>query len=156
MQDCCNDGSKGTSFFCKIPFPDSNGHQEPLKVLITNNHAFSQSDINPGRKFEIYLNDKSIYIDKDRLTYIFEKPIDATFIDIKPNYNIDSDSYFELDENVFDMEKINIYLENTVYLLHNSGRNNAELSVGKIKGITLDTYKIKHTCHSQEGSSSSQ
>jgi len=118
----CNDGSKGTGFFCKIPFPDSNGYQDPLEVLITNNHVLSQSDINPGRNFEIYLNDesikKSINIDKDRLTYTFEKPVDVTFIEIKPNDNIDSDSYIELDENIFNMEKINSYLKNTVYLLH--------------------------------------
>ena len=155
----CNDGSKGTGFFCKIPFPDSNGYQDPLEVLITNNHVLSQSDINPGRNFEIYLNDesikKSINIDKDRLTYTFEKPVDVTFIEIKPNDNIDSDSYIELDENIFNMEKINSYLKNTVYLLHYPGGKNAELSLGKIKDIALDTYNIKYTCQSQEGSSGS-
>ena len=34
---CLNDGSKGTGFFCKIPFINN----KELKVLITNNHIIN-------------------------------------------------------------------------------------------------------------------
>ena len=118
----CSDGSKGTGFFCRIPFPDSNDYKNPLKVLITNNHILNQKDIEKGRKIEIFINDeniyKSIFIDENRLAYTLEDPIDVTFIEIKPKDNIDEDSYLELDDNVFDINKINSYLQNTVYLLH--------------------------------------
>ena len=33
-----NDRSKGTGFFCKIPFPDNNNK---LSVLLTNNHIIN-------------------------------------------------------------------------------------------------------------------
>ena len=155
----CSDGSKGTGFFCRIPFPDSNDYKNPLKVLITNNHILNQKDIEKGRKIEIYINDeniyKSIFIDENRLAYTLEDPIDVTFIEIKPKDNIDEDSYLELDDNVFDINKINSYLQNTVYLLHYPKGSNAELSVGKIKNIAGDTYKINHYCETQEGSSGS-
>ena len=45
MENCickitCDDGSNGTGFFCKIPFPDFNSYENPLEVLITNNHMY--------------------------------------------------------------------------------------------------------------------
>ena len=48
----CNDGSYGTGFFCRIPFPDYNCYKNPLKVLITNNHILKQEDIYPGKKIK--------------------------------------------------------------------------------------------------------
>ena len=153
----CNDGSYGTGFFCRILFPDYNCYKNPLNVLITNNHILKQEDINPGKKIEISINDEStflnIYIDGKRLAYTFEKPDDVTFIEIKSDDKIPSDSYIELDDNIFDQNKMESYFQNTVYLLHYPNGNNVEYSTGKIKSIAIDNYEIEHFCESQEGSS---
>ena len=42
------DGSKGTGFFCKIPFPNNN---HLLPVLITNNHVMNELYLNFAKSF---------------------------------------------------------------------------------------------------------
>ena len=152
-----NSGSYGTGFFCKIPFPDYNSYQNSLKVLITNHHILNQKDISPGKNIKISINDEetflSIDIDKDRLAYAFEKPVDATIIEIKPNDGINGDSFIELDDEVFDENKIQNYIQKTIYLLHYPKGNKVEYSPGKIKNIAIDNYNIEHYCSSEEGSS---
>ena len=43
-------GSKGTGFFCKIPYPN-----KELKVFITNNHLIDQNYINKEKK-DLYMD----------------------------------------------------------------------------------------------------
>ena len=59
----------------------------------------------------------------------------------------------ELDDNIFDQNKLMSYFQNTVYLLHYPNGNKVEYSTGKIKSIALDNYEIGHFCESEEGSS---
>ena len=73
-----NDGSKGTGFFCKIPFPDNNNK---LPVLITNNHVIS--DFNNNNTFYYNYEYKDILL-KDRIKYT-NKEYDITIIEIKDN-----------------------------------------------------------------------
>ena len=52
---CMNHGSKGTGFFCQIPFPDNN---HLLPVLITNNHITNELHLKCNKSLIIKLNDK--------------------------------------------------------------------------------------------------
>ena len=97
----------------------------------------------------------NIYIYKNRIKYTNEKPYDITIIEIKPNDNVSEDSFLELDDNIFDKNKMMSYLQTSVYLLHYPNGNNVEYSTGKIKNISLDKYEIEHYCETLEGSSGS-
>ena len=48
-----NDEFKGTGFFCNI----STGHNNNVKVLMTNNHILNEYDIKPKRKVKFSIND---------------------------------------------------------------------------------------------------
>ena len=90
---CLNDGSKGTGFFCKIPFINN----KELKVLITNNHVIKNLEM---EKITISINnDKEIRkIElKNRIKYTNEE-YDITIIEIKEEDEIKD--YLELDENI--------------------------------------------------------
>ena len=92
---CLKDGSKGTGFFCKIPFPDQD---HLLTVLITNNHIINDSYLNEEEKiyFRIYKNNdkngniKNIKIN-NRKKYSSKK-YDITIIEIKKNEDNINDS----------------------------------------------------------------
>ena len=51
-----NTGQAGTGFFCKIPFPNK---LNLLPVLITNNHALNQNDIETGKIIDININNNN-------------------------------------------------------------------------------------------------
>jgi hypothetical protein len=66
----CNDGSIGTGFFCKIPFPDNS---KLLPVLITNSHVLSRNDLLKDSFINISLDDDKyeykIYIDESHMMF---------------------------------------------------------------------------------------
>ena len=66
------------------------------------------------------------------------------------------DSFLELDDNIFDENKMMSYKQTSVYLIHYPNGNNVEYSTGKIKNISLDKYEIEHFCETLKGSSGSQ
>ena len=43
-----DDGSKGTGFFCKIPYPNKD---HLLSVLVTNNHVINDSHLGNDKKY---------------------------------------------------------------------------------------------------------
>ena len=96
-----NDGTKGTGFFCKIPFPDDNNL---LHVLITNNHILEQTDIENNKFIEISINnekeDRNIQIDKKRRVFT-DVNLDITIIEIRPyKDNLNNNNFLGLDENI--------------------------------------------------------
>ena len=147
--------SKGTGFFAKIPFTNSN----KLPVLITNNHVINENDINDNIDITLKLyNDKapkSIKLDQNRLKYTNEK-LDITIIEIKEHDDL-GNKYLELDDNMINSNNtkdlINLYSSESIYLINYPGNENVVVSYGKPPRIENST--IKHYCTTEKGSSGS-
>ena len=133
---CLNDGSKGTGFFCSIPFIDN----KELGVLITNNHVINLEI----EKITISINNdkeiKEIEL-KNRIKYT-NKEYDITIIEIKEEDNINN--YLELDENIMRKGSNNLYINNTIYII--------QYPEGKYED---EKYNFKHLCCTEVGSSGS-
>ena len=152
----CKDGSHGTGFFCNIPF----GWNNTLKVLMTNNHVLNLNDIQPGQTINFTLNNDdekyNIPIGNDRITFTDESS-DVTIIEIKENDKIKKNSFFNLDEQIFEENFIKIFKNCQIILLHYPKGVEMEISNGIIKNIIEDEDKktIHHLCDTSGGSSGS-
>ena len=145
---CLNDGSKGTGFFCKIPFINN----KELKVLITNNHVINLEI----EKITISINnDKEIKeIDLNNRIKYTNKEYDITIIEIKEEDEISS--YLELDENIMKKGGNKLYINNTIYIIQYPGGKRLGVSYGILNGIYEDKeYNFNHLCCTEEGSSGS-
>ena len=149
----CSDGSFGTGFFCNIPYKDD---WDSLKVLITNYHVINNNDIIPGKKINISINNeeekKEIIMDESRKTYISET-YDITIIELRKEDKIKKESFFEIDNKVFDENPDEIYLNKSIFLLHYPNGEDMNFSNGILKNIYEDKYTIEHLCDSSGGSS---
>ena len=143
-----NDGSKGTGFFCKIPYINN----KELKVLITNNHILNLemekiviTINNDNEKKELELNNRIKYTNKE---------YDITIIEIKEKDNINN--YLEIDENIMKKGKNIIYINNSIYIIQYPRGKKLGVSYGILKGIyESKKYNFKHICSTEEGSSGS-
>ena len=149
----CSNGSIGTGFFCFIP---GQNEWEPLMVLMTNNHVLELNDILPGKKIKFSLfNDKinyEILIDESRKTFTNEE-FDLTIIEMKKNDGLKKNSFFELDNQIFNDNATIIFKNEQIFLLHYPKGIEMTFSQGLIQNISEDGYTIEHLCSSQEGSS---
>ena len=149
-----NDGTKGTGFFCRIPFPDESNL---LHVLITNNHVLDQNDIEIKKVIEISINDekegRNILINNKRMVFT-NTELDVTIIEIYPyKDDLNSNNFLELDENI-DMEKNllpKIYWNQSVYALHYPKGKNIVASYGLITDLAENNFH--HLCNTDKGSS---
>ena len=145
---CLNDGSKGTGFFCKIPFINEN----VLNALITNNHVINLE----MEKITISINnDKEIKVIElnNRIKYT-NKEYDITIIEIKEKDNINN--YLELDENIMKKGSNKLYINNTIYIIQYPGGKQLGVSYGILYKIFEDKeYNFNHLCCTEEGSSGS-
>lgn len=143
------DGTKGTGFFCNIPFPNE---FNLLPVLVTNNHILEEKDIQKNKIIEFTINDdkeeKRIIIDSKRL--IINCPeLDITLIEIKSDkdniYN-----FLDVDENINKDKEIieKLYRKKSIYTLNYPKGKNIVVSYGLIK-------EILHLCNTELGSSGS-
>jgi len=145
---CLNDGSKGTGFFCKIPFINN----KELKVLITNNHVINLKtdkiiiSINNDNEIkEIELNNRIKYTNKE---------YDITIIEIKKEDKINN--YLEIDKNIMKKDKNIIYINNSIYILQYPGGKRLGVSYGILKGIYEDKkYNFQYVYSTEGGSSGS-
>ena len=147
-----DDGSKGTGFFCKIPYPNKD---HLLAVLVTNNHVINESHLG---------NDKSIYfsIDNDKIKnriIIGDRKVytselyDTTIIEIyedKDNINY----FLGLDFDINEKDCNDIYINKSVYTLQYPNNERVSVSYGIIKD-TSKNYDIFHLCSTDKGSSGS-
>ena len=148
-----NNGTKGTGFFCKIPFQN-----KMIPVLITNNHIIDEKELNNENQkiyFSTY-NDKELnqknpkYIElKNRMKYT-SVVYDITIIEVKESDNIKN--FLDLE-----LEKNNIhYNKETIYILHYPSDENISVSYGIINNIIEDKkYEFIHFCNTEKGSSGS-
>ena len=150
----CKYGDYGTGFLSLIPFPDKS---RPLPVLITNNHILTLNDIRQGKIIEFSINnDKNNYkILIDNLRKVYTNIInDITFIEIKHNDGLNFNIFLEIDEMIYKDNLEDIYIPNSIYLLHYPHGTKVEFSFGKIKNIEENNI-IKHLCQTEAGSSGS-
>ena len=150
----CTNGSYGTGFFCNI----SNDWNNNIKTLITNNHVLESKDIQPGQTIKFSLDDDSkfynILIDNSRITYT-NKSYDVTIIEIKEDDNIDENSFFDLDKQIFNENVKDIFKNSQIYLLHYPKGTEISISASVLKGIREDNIIIEHFCDTNTGSSGS-
>ena len=152
----CKDGSHGTGFFCNIPI----GWNNNLTALLTNNHVLNLDDIQPDKNIKFSLNDDAqeydIKIDNTRKTYTNEY-YDVTIIEIKEDDKIEKKSFFNLDQQIFENDSINIFKNRQIFLLHYPKGIKMEISPGQIKKISEDEERktIYHLCDTSGGSSGS-
>ena len=144
----------GTGFFCKIGL-DANIY---LKMFITSNHILNEKEIEPGQVIELSINNndikKKIIIDGTRKTYT-DKSYDVTIIQIKENDEIDKNSFFDLDEQIFQNNAKEIFTKCPIYVLHYPNGGYFSCSKGIIESLKeyKDDQTIYHTCNTEHGSS---
>ena len=148
-------GEQGSGFFCKVRINEN----KFLPFLITNNHIIDLEDIKTHKTINISINDdklsREININESRITYTMKKPFDITFIEIKEIDNINSESYLEIDDFIFNESSIDKYQQKPIYLIHYPNQN-VEFSTGIIQSISIDdSNSIHHFCETQYGSSGS-
>ena len=147
----CNNGT-GTGFFCNIQYGNWNNI---IKVLMTCNHVLNEDDIKMNKKIIFSINNgkqhHEIIIDKSRKSYT-NKEYDITIIEIKEKDNIDKNSFFDIDNEIFKNNSCEMFKQKNIYLLHYEN-GEMKFSVGLIQNINNDNYIISHSCNSNEGSS---
>ena len=158
------DGTIGSGFFCKIPFPTKD---KMLPVLVTNNHLINEKLLENrdglimiytknSKKFQNFiLNNRKYYTNKE---------YDITFIEIKENSD-EIYNYLELDDNIlesiFDNNPISLYNSNnyyigeTIYIIQYP-EGKLSVSYGIVEGIKdIQKYNFNHLCCTKMGSSGS-
>ena len=144
------DGSKGTGFFSKIPFPDNN---YLIPVLITNSHIITREILEKKEKITIFINNgeekKEILIENRK--YYTNEEYDITIIELKEIDKINN--YLEIEEKIKYNE---LYINETIYILQYPGDKTVSVSYGLIKEIDLKKeYYFNHLCSTDDGSSGS-
>jgi len=150
--------SRGTGFFCKIPFPNINNL---LSVLITNNHIISENLLfKNDEKISIVIENENeeIIIDLNNRMKYTSKDFDVTIIEIKEKDNIKN--YLELDDKIIDdivnnNNKLVKYKDETIYIIqYPFGK--LSVSYGILEKIYEDKkYNFFHKCSTVYGSSGS-
>ena len=155
MENCIckiikDNGTKGTGFFCQIPFPDKNNL---LNVLITNNHILNEKDIENNKIIKLIMYnqnqkiEKRIKIDDSRKKYTNIND-DITIIEIKPNKD-DIYNFLEIEDEILELE----YKRKSIYILHHP-ENKQLVSYGLVDDI-IEGKEINHYCNTKHGSSGS-
>ena len=145
----------GTGFFCVIQ--NMIEWNSPLfYVLMTNNHILGKEDIKPNKKIKISLDNGNenleILIDNSRKTFTSEI-YDVTIIEMKQNDGIQSESFLEIDKDIYKDNFKQIFKKKSIYLLHYPKGIEICKSEEIIRNIREDNYTIEHYCDSTKGSS---
>ena len=158
------DGSSGTGFFCKIPFPSKD---KLLPVLVTNNHLIDEKILeNDKETIMLYIKESNKYknFNLNNRKYYTNKEYDITLIEIKENQD-EINNFLELDDNL--LEDIlnnnsispnfsnNYYIRETIYILQYA-EGKLSVSYGLLYKISdIEKYHFSHLCSTKEGSSGS-
>ena len=143
-------GRYGTGFFCKIPY----SWDLILKVLITSNHVLNKEDLLLNKTIKFSINNENqqfqILIDESRYIYINNK-YDIVIIELKEKDKIDENYFFDIDNEIFNENSENIFINKDVILLHYP-RGKMEYSNGIINYICEVNNTIHHSCSINIGS----
>ena len=149
-----NKNKKGTGFFLKISFP---GKNNPLYLLVTNNHILGESDLANGKIIETTINDdnlsRNIVIQNSRKRYTCSD-LDITFVEIFPNIDKIKD-FLELDEKINSNIEIlkKLYRNKSIYILNYLKGTKSHVSYGLLSYIK--NGNLYHYCSTEYGSSGS-
>ena len=141
----------GAGVFCNINLNEN----KKIPVLITNNHVLCENDISPGKKIKFSTNNEKqsfeIEINEERKIYTNTK-YDITIIEMKEKDCIKSDSFLNVDENIFNADCDSYYKNKPIYLLHYPKGQEMSVSPGEIKKVDTEEQLIEHSCDSCPGS----
>jgi hypothetical protein len=104
----------GTGFFCKI----EDCEEKIIPVLITSNQIIDNNFLEGNNQINIIINgiNKTINIDKDTKIYSSDKDLyDITILRIKEDL---INNFLELDSNIEEDNSINLYKNESIYILH--------------------------------------
>ena len=138
-------GIKGTGFFCKIPFPNSNNL---LPALITNNYIINKEELDK-KNSSILIFTKNMEKPKEinlnnRINYT-SKIYDTTIIEINPDKD-GINTFLELNENIILDGPNKFYLNESIYIMHYPDEN-LSVSYGILNNIFIDDnnqFKFSH------------
>ena len=149
-----DNGSKGTGFFCKVPFPDK---EHLVSFLITNNHIIDESYLKKDKRIDFTINndriEKKLIIGNRKVytSYLY----DTTFIELFENKDGIKD-FLELDFLINEEFFNNKYINKSIYALQYPNNERISVSYGTIRAIDLiDNHNITHLCSTDKGSSGS-
>ena len=147
-----DNGSKGTGFFCKIPYPDED---HMIKLLITNNHLINETRLKNDNQIIFTINNDKI---KYKLTIgkrkvYTSKLYDTTIIEIYEDKD-DINDFLELDFDLNEDYYNDIYLKESIYIIQYPNIEKLSVSYGIINNIQ-NNFGINHFCCTEKGSSGS-
>ena len=147
------DGTKGTGFFCKIPYDKKNNL---LTVLISNNHVINDDILKKKEKILISINNTKKELELQNRIIYSNKEYDITIIEIKEKSD-KINNYLELDYNLNDNMSNIDYVKESIYLIQYEGaKTEVSVSYGILNGIDeLNRYTFRHLCSTEKGSSGS-
>ena len=144
------DGKKGSGFFVKIPYNNSN-----IPVMMTNYHVLDEQYLKENKEIKLTLNDDTkkltIKLDGKRKIY-WNKDYDTSIIEIKPKEDKIND-FMELDDNILEENSNTFYIKHSIYIIHYPNSEIAKVSYAIINNI--ENYEISHYCSTEKGSSGS-
>ena len=158
------DGSLGTGFFCKIPFPTK---EKLLPVLITNNHLINKELLKDKKGIIlIYQKETEKYktLNLENRLYYTDEDYDITIIEIKENRD-EINNFLELDDNILlnildntsdanDNSHL-LYISETIYIIQYP-EGKLSVSYGLLeKASNNNQYNFSHLCSTKMGSSGS-
>jgi len=143
----------GSGFFIEFPIPSI---QNPLKLLMTNNHVLNEKFLNKEESFNIYFEEYhqkrefKIEIKSDKFIFT-SKLIDVTFIQLSDDEIEQINPFFlEPDDNeCFESESIRIIQ----YPVNHSNKQQLADSIGNI--VEIDGFNCYHSASTYHGSSGS-
>ena len=156
------DGSQGTGFFCKIPFPT---REKLLPVLIMNNHIINQ-DLLHKEKEKVSLiikNEKKVKtINLNNRTKYTNPDYDITILELRDEID-DIHNFLELDdiiiENILDnnmnKDSNQVFIGETIYIIQYP-EGKLSVSYNILNSIYEDKKNnFNHFCSTKNGSSGS-
>ena len=142
--------SVGSGFFCELNIKEINFINR--KFLMTNNHVINLKFLQNNN--ELYFeNNKEKYVLNLKDKYYFtNKKYDFTIIEIKDSDNIKNISFYELFENIMNINSKNNFINHDIFIPQFPNGGNLSIAFGSIKNIH---FIIHHTVSTEKGSSGS-
>ena len=140
----------GSGFFCQLNIEEINFINR--KFLMTNNHVINLKYLQNNNELYFENNKENYVLNLKNRYYFTNKKYDFTIIEIKDSDNIKNISFYELFENIMNINsKIN-FINHDVFIPQFPNGGNLSIAFGAIKNIN---FIIHHTVSTEYGSSGS-
>ena len=133
-----NKGTKGYGILCKLVSSEKNTF---LPVLITTTELIGNNELKNTKTIKFTLENTlyEIKINEDRKTYINEDKYNIVIIEIKPEDNLNTNSFMDIEKK--EKMKTNDLIG---VVLNNLKEKNLEYLICKIKSINEDGYNLEY------------